>query len=105
MIVEQRTYTLAPGKLTLFLAAYEEQGLPVHLTHFERLVGCFTTESGKLNQVVHLWAFDSHDERAKRRAAVQQDPRWAQYLERVKGFVLEQESRFLSPTPWCPAYP
>jgi len=31
MIIEQRTYTLAPGRMPEFLKIYEELGLPVQL--------------------------------------------------------------------------
>lgn len=102
MIIEQRTYTLAPGRLPAFLAAYEEYGLPVHREVYQRLVGYYTSESGVLNQVVHLWAFDDHADRAARRARLQRDPRWSDYLEKVQGMVTQQESRLLSPTSWSP---
>lgn len=102
MIVEQRVYTLAPGSLPAFLAAYEQFGLPLHREFYQRLVGYYTSESGILNQVVHLWAFNDHADRAARRARLQRDPRWSAYLDRVKGLVVQQESRLLAPTAWCP---
>lgn len=102
MIVEQRVYTLAPGKMPAFLAAYRELGLPVHMEIYERLIAYYTAESGVLNQVVQLWAFENHDDRNERRARVQADPRWANYLEHVRGMVVQQENRFLAPTAWSP---
>lgn len=102
MIVEQRTYTIAPGKVPGFLAAYEEFGLPVHRDIYQRLVGYYVAESGVLNQVVQLWEFDDLEERARRRAAVQADPRWVKYMQQVSGMVLQQESRLLSPARWSP---
>jgi hypothetical protein len=102
MIVEQRTYTLAPGALPRFLAAYEEHGLPVHREIYPRLVGYFISETGTLNQVVHLWAFDTFEDRSERRDRLQQDPRWKAYLDKVQGLVTLQESRLLRPARWSP---
>jgi hypothetical protein len=102
MIVEQRTYTLSPGSLKRFLAAYEESGLPLHREIYQRLVGYYVSESGTLNQIVQLWAFESYEDRAARRARLQADPRWDEYLQKVKGLVIQQESRMLAPTAWSP---
>lgn len=103
MIVEQRTYTVVPGGLPAFLAAYRTHALPIHLEVYERLVGWYTSESGTLNQVVQLWAFDDHADRAARRARVQADPRWPQYLAQVQGLLTQQDSRILAPAAWSPA--
>ena len=102
MIVEQRTYTFQPGRLKDYLALYREFGLALHLRHYERLVGWFTSESGTLNQVIQQWAFDSHEDRARRRDAIQADPQWLAFLAKVAGMVVTQESRILNPTPWSP---
>ena len=102
MIIEQRTYTLQPGALPRFLAAYESHGLPAHRDIYERLIGYFTSDSGTLNQIVQIWAFDSFESRAERRQRLQSDPRWQQYMELVKGLVATQENRFLTALPWTP---
>ena len=65
MIVEQRSYTLQPGALPRFLAAYEQYGLPAHQDVYERLVGYYVSETGTLNQIVQLWAFDRADSNPK----------------------------------------
>ena len=103
MIVEQRTYTLSPGALPRFLAAYESHGLAAHRDVYERLIGYYVSETGHLNQVVQLWAFDSFEDRGQRRERLQRDPRWLQYLEQVQGLLTQQESRLLKPMAWSPA--
>ena len=103
MIVEQRTYTLSPGALPRFLAAYERYGLPAHTAVYERLVGYYVSETGTLNQVVQLWAFESFEDRSARRERLQQEPSWKQYMEQVQGLVLQQEGRLLKPMAWSPA--
>lgn len=70
MLIEQRTYTLQPGAMPRFLAAYESLGFAAHRDIYERLVGYFVSETGTLNQIVHIWAFDSFEDRNARREPV-----------------------------------
>ena len=70
MIVDHRTYTLRPGSLPEYLAKYEEMGLKVQIKHLGRLAGYFFTEIGPLNQIVHIWAYESLAERDERRSLI-----------------------------------
>ena len=70
MFYEMRTYTLKPTRMTDWLALYQSDALAVQTEHLGQLVGFFTTEFGEANQVVHIWAYDSLDDRSKRRAAM-----------------------------------
>lgn len=65
MLVEQRTYELQPGTLHQFLHAYETEGLALQSAALGNLLGYFTTEVGELNCVVHLWGFDSYEDRQR----------------------------------------
>jgi hypothetical protein len=98
MIVEMRVYTAHPGKMPEFLKLYEEHGLPVQKQHLGRCVGHYVTEVGtELNTLTHMWLYDDMADRARRRAAMAGDPRWATYLEMSKGLWLKQENRILTP--------
>jgi hypothetical protein len=98
MIVDHRTYTLATGRLGEFLAAYEAQGFPLYRRYCGRLVGYFTAETGEFNQVVHLWAYDSYEDRHRRRETLLRTPEWQSFLGRVAPYIVRQESRILRPT-------
>src|SRR5512134_2434538 len=102
MIVEQRTYTLYPGKVAEMVRLYGSEGLALQQKHLGRFLGYFTSETGNLNQVVFLWGFDSVDDRAARRARMAQDPAWQAYLQKVLPLIITQESRFLTPTDFSP---
>jgi hypothetical protein len=102
MIVEQRTYTLHPGKLAEMVRLYRDEGLPLQQKYLGRFIGYFTSESGNVNQVVFMWGFDSLDDRARRREAMAQDPAWQAYLGKVAPLLVTQESRFLRPTDFSP---
>ena len=63
MIYEMRTYQVQPGKAGEFLKLYQEQGLHL-ISRYAKLIGCWTQESGVLNSVVFLWAYDDLGHRA-----------------------------------------
>jgi len=102
VIVEQRTYTLPHGGTEPYLARYEEKGLPLQMRHLGRLLGFFVTEIGPLNQVVHLWAYDSHADREARRAALEADPAWQEFRRGNVGTFVAQETRILRATRFSP---
>lgn len=104
MIVEHRTYTLKPLRTRDFLALYERAALPLQQKYLGRLVGFFVSEIGPLNQVVHLWAFDSLADREQRRAAMEADPLWAPYVDALRGLdvMLQQETKLLRSVSFSP---
>lgn len=102
MLVELRTYTFHPGKLPEFLHVYEQEGLEVQKRVLGHMVGYFTTEIGPLNQVVHLWAYESLDDRAARRAELAADAQWAGYLAKILPMIQTMESKILVPTSFSP---
>ena len=102
MIVDVRTYTLIPRKTPAFLEAFERMALPVVKRHGLELMGFYTSQIGALNQIVHLWRYDSLAELEKRRAARDADPAWAEFLASTEGMVLLQENKIMRPTSFSP---
>lgn len=102
MIIEERTYTLFPGKLKEFIALYQGVGLPIQTRILKGMVGFFHTEIGELNQVVHWWRYESMEERARLRAELSAAEGWEDYVARVTPLFCRQESRILNPLPWSP---
>jgi hypothetical protein len=103
MIVEQRTYRLHTGKVPEYLRIYGEQGRAIQEPILGHMVGWFTANDiGELNRVVHLWAYDDLEDRARRRAQLAADPAWQQVVAQLQPLIREQESIILSPTPWSP---
>jgi hypothetical protein len=97
MIVDLRTYTLRPGRLRPYLDLYRRIGFPIHRQHVGDPIGYFTSEIGELNQVVHLWGYDSLADRETKRAALEADSGWMRYREAMweEGNVVRQENRIL----------
>jgi NIPSNAP protein len=102
MIVEQRTYTLHPGKAAEYLRHYESEGMAIQTRILGRMVGYFTTEIGPLNQIIHMWGYDSFEERSKRRAQMAADPGWKAYIPKIQPLIQTQETKILIPTSFSP---
>ena len=103
MIVEQRTYTPKPGATPEYMRLYEAEGFAVQEPILGRLIGWYTTDFGSLNQIIHIWGYDSYAERERRQAALGADRRWKNFLSRILPLVLRQESKTLIPAPWSPS--
>ena len=103
MIVEERIYTAQPGAAKTWLDYYEEHGLPIQLRHLGKLIGFFQTEIGaSLNQIVHLWAYESLAHREAARAKMALDPDWPKYLSGAPKVLTHQEVRILNPVSFSP---
>ena len=102
MIVEERIYTMQPGRVQEWLAFYGERGLAVQNRLLGRLIGFFTSEIGTLNQVVHIWAYDSLAHREQCRAALAADPDWKAYQRDAPKVIVTMENRILVPVPFSP---
>ena len=102
MIVEQRTYTLHVGKVPEYLRLYESEGMAIQTRILGRLVGYFTTDIGPLNQIIHMWGYDSLEDRARRRAQMQADSGWKAYVAKIQPLIHTQETKILIPTSFSP---
>ncbi len=101
MIIDHRTYTLHPGKLKSFLEVYGSKGYPIQTKYLGEPWGWFTSmDIGELNQVVHMWAYEDLADRAKRRAALQADPAWGEYLAAATPLIQHMVNKILSPAPF-----
>ena len=98
MIYELRTYSFHQGKMPAYLKIAAEVGRPVRGNDYGMCHGYWTAEFGQLNQVWHLWSFDSLDARAERRAALQQNKGWTEsYVPQIRPLLARQDIRLLNP--------
>jgi len=102
MIVEERTYTVKPGTIHVYYKDYDPRGLEIQTRILGNLIGYFHSEIGELNQIVHLWGYDSLAERERRRAQLAADPAWLEYLKQSPDIIVKMESRILVPAPFSP---
>lgn len=94
MIYEIRTYNLKAGKVR----EYEERfgaAYPIR-EKYSPLYGFWHTDIGPLNQVVHIWAYESLQQRADVRAASLKDPS-GKWPPPPDDLVVSQESDIIMP--------
>jgi NIPSNAP len=104
VLVDVRTYRVRPGKLPQELDLYAKHGLGPQTRHLGPPVAYLQAESGDLNTLVHLWAFENADDREQRRAAMMADPEWLTYLKLADeaGYLVEQRNSLMVPASFAP---
>ncbi|WP_047153882.1 NIPSNAP family protein [Aneurinibacillus tyrosinisolvens] len=102
MIHEMRTYSVKIGKTQEYLQLFEEIGLAI-ISKYAKLVGYWYTEIGELNQIIHIWEYESLDLRAERRKALYSDPEWLEeFIPKAMPLLEKQESKILYPAAFSP---
>ena len=99
MIYEVRTYNLQPGSVPV----YEENfanALPSREKH-SKLGAFWHTEFGTLNQVIHVWPYESLDERDSIRAEAEKEPEWLNFrVVTDPNTYISMESEIYTPAPF-----
>jgi len=104
MLLDVRTYTCRPGSIGKHLALYEAKGMRPQTRHLDQPFAFLKTETGNLNQYVHIWAFKNAGDREAKRAAMWADPEWLAYVQEsaALGALELQENRLMTPVPFFP---
>ena len=103
MLFDVRTYNCKPGFIARHLALYKEKGLAPQSRILGAPFAFMTTETGDVNQYVHIWLYQAAADRERRRTALWADPEWLAYVaESGKlGALEKQENRLMKPTDFC----
>jgi hypothetical protein len=104
MLLDVRTYTCRPGTIKKHLALYEQKGKGPQTRHLGQPFAYLVTETGNVNQYIHIWAYADAADRATKRAAMMADPEWQAYIEASAnlGALEKQENRLMTPVPFFP---
>jgi hypothetical protein len=100
MYIEERMYLLHPGKVDEYFRHYESHGMPVQLKYQPHMLGYYVTEVGPQNMVVHMWAYESLDQRAKCRERLFADPDWQAYRPKIHPLLMRMETRIMKCAPF-----
>jgi hypothetical protein len=105
MLFDVRTYTCRPGTIKKHLALYEKLGKSPQTKHLGQPFAYLVTETGNVNQYIHIWAYEDAADRAKRRAAMMADPDWMTFMEESAklGALEHQENRLMTDVSFFPA--
>ncbi|GAB6403100.1 NIPSNAP family protein [Pseudomonas sp. MHK4] len=96
-IVDHRIYTIKPRGMAEFLEVFDRLAMPLLLKHLGAPLAFYTSSIGPLNQVVHLWGYDSLGDFEKRSCARDSDPEFNEYLQASKHLIVAQETRIIKP--------
>lgn len=104
MLVDHRHYRIKPGKVSAYLDLYEKNGMAAQMRHLGKPLAYLFSESGELNSLVHLWAYEDAADRARKRANMTADPEWQNYvrLNTESGYLLEQRTNLMLPAGFAP---
>ena len=103
MIFELRTYSFLPADLPKYLKHAEDVGRSVRGNDYGVNCGYWTSEFGRLNQVWHLWRYDSYGQRKELRNKLSQNRDWVDgYLPVVQEWVRRMDIRIMNPHLFVP---
>jgi hypothetical protein len=99
-IYELRWYRAHVGRAAEWLEMFKAV-LPTR-DKYTRRVGLWSTESGQLNEVVHMWVYKDLNDRAASRARMAQDPQWQAFIAKSPALLQHMQSVVLIPVPHSP---
>lgn len=98
MIYELRTYTCRPGSQAIVAKNSGTVAKDIRGDDYGKLEGYWMTEIGALNQVMHLWSYDSFEERVRLRGELSKNERWVnEYLPLIRPHLMRQHVRLMTP--------
>ena len=104
MLLDVRTYTCRPGTIGKHLALYERLGKEPQTRHLGQPLAFMVTETGNVNQYIHIWTYENASDRERRRAALWTDTQWLAYVAESAnlGALEVQENRLMTPVSFFP---
>lgn len=103
MIYNMRVYDLKPGSVPEYMKAVKDVALKIREDQGIKLAGWYYTDVGPQHRIVHIWAYRDYAHFEKARAAVHDDPRWANdYLPRVRGLAVKQQDMMMKGADFFP---
>lgn len=102
MFYEIRTYRLKNGSIPAYLQVVEDEGIAIQRKHLGELVAYFFSEIGPINEIIHIWAYPSLDERERRRAALMEDPAWRDFLPKIRDLIEVAENKIMKAARFSP---
>jgi len=99
-VYELRWYRAHVGRAAEWLEMFKAV-LPTR-DKYTRRVGLWQTETGQLNEVVHMWVYKDLNDRAAARARMAQDPQWQAFIAKSPALLQHMQSIVLVPVAHSP---
>eukprot|EP00048_Salpingoeca_helianthica_P023919 m.28267 g.28267 ORF g.28267 m.28267 type:complete len:220 (-) comp9072_c1_seq1:54-713(-) len=88
---ELRKYKVKPSSFSTFLSLTNDH-ISLRMKH-SKLLGYWTSELGGLNEVVHIWEYDSFEQRKAVRKALANDREWNdKYFSKILSLLDSQDN-------------
>jgi NIPSNAP len=103
-VYEKRTYSAVVGQMAEVLRLYSTLGWPaLEAGGFDKkLVGYFTSDTGELHQLIHLWKFDSDDDRRAHWKRLFENAEFMAFAKQTRPLIRTQEIQLMLAAPWGP---
>lgn len=103
-IYEKRTYDIKVGHMTEVIRLYGDEGAPALEAggFMENLVGYFTSDTGRLHQLIHIWRFDDDAARRDFWKRLFADDEFMKFAVQIRQHIEAQDVQLLNPAPWGP---
>jgi hypothetical protein len=104
-LYELRTYTLYVGKMAEAVKLYQEIGFPALQKggQDKKLIGYFQSDTGTINQLLHLWKLDDDTDRRAHWSAVFANKDFVEgFASKFRPLLMTQEVKLLQAAPWGP---
>lgn len=103
-IYEKRTYAVTVGQMAEVIRLYSTLGYPaLEAGGFsKKLIGYFTSDTGELHQLIHLWRFDSDDDRRAFWKRLFEDQDFMAFAKQLRPLIKTQSNQLLLAAPWGP---
>ncbi len=101
-IYEKRTYAVTVGQMAEVSRLYSTLGWPaLEAGGFSKnCVGYFISDTGALHQLVHLWRFDSDDDRRAFWKRLFENADFMAFAKQMRPLLKSQEIQLLLAAPW-----
>ena len=103
-VYEKRTYSVKVGQMPEMIRLYTNEGWPALESggFSKKLIGYFTSDTGQLHQLIHLWRFDSDSDRRDFWKRLFADEEFMAFAVKIRPLMDTQDVQLLLSAPWGP---
>ena len=104
IVYEKRTYSVKVGEMQEVKRLYSTEGWPALSAggFDQKLIGYFTSDTGDLHQLIHVWRFDSDTDRREFWSGLLADEAFMAFAKKLRPLINTQNVQLMLAAPWGP---
>jgi hypothetical protein len=104
VVYEKRTYSVTVGQMPELIRIYTTQAWPaLEAGGFgKKLVGYFVSDTGELHQLIHIWRFESDDDRRAHWKRLYENADFVAAVKQIRALIKTQDVQLMLAAPWGP---